>query len=373
MKISATLQPLLDATRLEIPSLLKQLQVGQIIQAKVLAQLQPGMVRLQIASSELLARSPVTLAAGARLQLEVVRGLPVPELRILQQPRAAPPQQAVVRSAMPRQLPPAEIRQALGALRVQAQTPQQIDGVRQLVTILQEGGVRLNDLGPAALQRAVTRSGLFHEARLAGAAPFEAADTKTRLLQLLAVLNGGTGLPQKNTHPPAVAAAQAQHTRDPANDSMLNRLIRLIEGAVSRIQLQQAAALPGDEHQRQAWQIDLPIHLPDETLEARLRIEREEAGQAEGGAAAWAVNLAFRFDTIGTLQCRIALAGERVSATFWSESDNTHQRVEQRLPNLREAFEAQGFEVVHLAGVLGEPTEPLIRVPKPETLLDERA
>ena len=59
--------------------------------------------------------------------------------------------------------------------------------------------------------------------------------------------------------------------------------------------------------------------------------------------------------------------------TFWSEQDNTHQRIEQRLPNLKEAFEAQGLEVVHLAGVLGTPSEPLIKVPMPESLLDERA
>ena len=39
----------------------------------------------------------------------------------------------------------------------------------------------------------------------------------------------------------------------------------------------------------------------------------------------------------------------------------------------REAFEAQGLEVVHLGGVLGEPTEPLISVPVPDSLLDERA
>ena len=86
-----------------------------------------------------------------------------------------------------------------------------------------------------------------------------------------------------------------------------------------------------------------------------------------------AINLAFQFDTIGTLQTRIALAGDRVSATFWSEREGTYRRIEQRLPRLQEAFEAQGLEVVHLAGVLGVPAEPLIRVPKPDNLVDERA
>ena len=37
----------------------------------------------------------------------------------------------------------------------------------------------------------------------------------------------------------------------------------------------QAAALPQDDGQRQAWQLDLPLHLADETQDAMLRIERE--------------------------------------------------------------------------------------------------
>ena len=41
----ATLQPLLTAPQREIPSLLQLLQVGQILPAKVLAQIQPGRQR----------------------------------------------------------------------------------------------------------------------------------------------------------------------------------------------------------------------------------------------------------------------------------------------------------------------------------------
>jgi hypothetical protein len=328
---------------------------------------------LQIASSELVARSQASLAAGARLQLEVVKGLPAPELRILHLPTAHERQQTAVRSAMARQLPPAEVRQTVSELRVQAQSANQIEGLRRFASIVQDAGLRLNQLSPAQLQRAITHSGLFHEARLAGAAPIDAADTKTRLLQLLLGLQTDAAPSAKNARLPPPGPEQTAAARDPGGDSLLNRLIRLIEGSIARIQLQQTAALPAEDSQRQAWQIDLPVHLAEETNEAMLRVEREASTQEPDATATWAVNLAFQFDTIGTLQCRIALAGERVSATFWCERDNTQQQVEHRLPSLREAFEAQGLEVVHLAGVLGEPPEPLIRVPMPQTLLDERA
>ena len=371
MKIPATLQPLVDTSRNPIPSLLKQLQVGQTLEARVLQQVQPGLLRLQIATTELLARSQVMPPTGSRLRLEVLKGQPLPELRILRESTALERQQHAVRSAMARQLPPAEVRGLVDTLRPQARTPAQAEAVRQLTSILQGSGVRLDRLTPTQLQRAIAQSGLFHEARLAGTRPVDPGDTKTRLLSLLALFKNDGAPDQKNLRPPPGGEA-ASGARAAGTDSLLGRLIRLVEASVSRIQLQQATALPVEEGPRQAWQIDLPIQLADETHEAMLRIEREAARDDEG-ASTWAVNLAFQFDSIGTLQTRIALAGDRVSATFWSERDQTYRRIEQRLPKLKTAFEAQGLEVVHLAGVLGAPTEPLIRVPMPNSLLDERA
>jgi hypothetical protein len=372
VKIPATLQPLIDTGRHPIPSLLKQLQVGQTLEAKVLQQVQPGLLRLQIATTELLARSQVMLSSGTRLQLEVIKGQPLPELRVLRESTALERQQLAVRSAMSRQLPPNEVREKVSELLAQTQTSRQAAGVRQLNHILQNAGVKLNQMNPAQLRRAIEQSGLFHESRLAARLPFNPADTKTLLLQLLARLRSEGATRQESLRPPP-GGTEAAARRDAGGDSLLARLTRLIEASVSRIQLQQAATLPAEESPRQAWQIDLPIQLPDEAHDTMLRIEREDGSEDTDGASTWAVNLAFQFDSIGTLQTRIALAGERVSVTFWSEQDNTHQRVEQRLPNLKEAFEAQGLEVVHLAGVLGAPSEPLIRVPMPESLLDERA
>jgi len=372
VKISATLQPLLDTARRDASSLLKQLQVGQTLPARVLAELQPGLVRLQLATIELLARSQVRLPAGTELRLEVVKGQPLPELRILRNPEPQALRQLAVRSALARELPAPEVRQAATALRPLAQTPRQVDVLRQFASILQDSGLRVQQLNPGQLQRAVALSGLFHEARLAAGAPVEPGDTKTRLLQLLALLGGtsGQGRPPVPHPPDAETGAQAQRQGE---DSLLGRLIRLIEGSVARIQLQQSAALPSDEPQRQAWQIDLPIHLPEGTDDVTLRIEREARRDAADAVPEWSVNLAFRFDTIGDLECRITLAGERVATTFWCEQPVTQSRVEQSLPNLKDALEAQGLEVVHLAGVVGDPPEPLSRVPVPQNLLDERA
>ncbi len=422
MKISPILQPLLDPAR-PVAILLKQLQVGRILEARVTQQIQPGLLRLQMAGTEVLARSEVSLPTGSRVRLEVSRAQPQPELRILHAPDAGQRQQMVVRSAMARQLPPSEVRQQVRELLSQPPLPTQIparaqtqpqapisapdqhprqapvpatpqapassaapatsqtptltarsdQGIRQFVDILRDAGIRPDQLSPGQVRRAVQQSGLFHEARLAQALPVEQGDTKTRLLQLLHQLQLDPESNRPLPRPGPENADSPAQARTRPDDSLLARLTRLIEASVSRIQLQQAASLPTEDSPRQAWQLDLPVQLPDESHEMMLRIERDTGGARSSGGSTWSVNLAFQFDTIGSLQCRVGLAGERVSATFWSERDATHRRLEQRLPVLQQAFEAQGLEVAHLRGVLGEPAEALIRVPVTDGLLDEHA
>ncbi len=413
MKIPLPLQPLLTPPQREISSLLKQLQVGQVLPARVLAELKPDLVRLRIATTELLARTPLPLKTGTRLKLEVVSQQPIPELRILREHPKTPTEQRLraIKTAVARQLPPTEVRRVLTELSRAAteirnpvaesrinpepskQTEvirRQVEVVRRVETVLRESGIKPAQLTPKQVQRAVQQSGVFHEARLVSGAPPEKGDLKLRLLQVLNVLTRDLTrpaqtaqmpqmpqmpqIPQTEDKPRALPDNQAPpNPRGPAGDSLLNRLIRLIEGAVTRIQLQQSAALPAEENPRQAWQIDLPIQLQEGTEDVRLRIERDGGNDDRDGGPGWSVNLTFDFDTIGTLQCRIGLSGACVATTFWCETAATHARVEQRLPTLQQALEAQGLEVVHLSGVIGEPSEPLIHVPMPDSLLDERA
>ncbi|MCB1923125.1 MAG: flagellar hook-length control protein FliK [Gammaproteobacteria bacterium] len=373
MKIPVTLQPLLNAmSQREIPSLLKQLQIGQVLPAKVLAQVQTNIVRLQLATTELLARTPVKLEPGTSLRLEVVAKTPLPELKILTTPTPARQRDAIVRSAMSRQLPARDVREALPAMREQAAPVRLNDAVQRFETILRSAGLGPQRPQPQQVRQAVLQSGLFHEALLRTGTPPPAGDMKRQLLQLLSDLD--VEIRQQQQRPVAAEGDPQAPRQDAAQkaDTLLLRLARLVESSVARVQLQQSTALPADDNARQVWQFDIPFHHTDHSDDIMLRIEREARNGSEGEPG-WAVNLAFEFDTIGTLQCRIGLNGDRVATTFWCENDSTLSRVEQRLPTLQAALEAQGLEVVHLSGVRGEPRDPLIHVPLPDTLLDERA
>ena len=384
VRIPTTLQPLLDVVGRELPALLKQLTVGQVLQARVVAQPQPGVLRLQIASTEVMARSQVKLRPGTELKLEVVKRLPLPQLRVLTDPPPQAQQQQVARFAMVRQLPPPEVHEAIRQLRAKPLPSREAERVQQFATILRDSGVAIDRLRPAQLRRAVLQSGLFQEARLlAGTAP-ETTDTKGRLLQFAAQLRadikrdterGAERVPaQPRTPPePGERPAQTPMVRASAADTLLERLVRLAEGSVARIQLQQSAALPIDDSPRQVWQLDLPVHLADHSDDVMLRIERYAQANGGDGTPSWSVHLAFAFETIGELQCKVALTGPQVATTFWCDSATTLRRLETQLPTLEDALAAQGLEVVHLEGVLGAPAEPPMQIPLPDRLLDERA
>lgn len=400
--ILTQLQPLLPAGRSEIPTLLRTLQLGQLLQGRVTAQVEPGLLRLQVGNSELLARSNLQIADGTRLTLQVTRKAPLPELRVIQPTPPPNPKVRLLQQAIARALPPSEVRQAIATIRQQPLTAEQARVVRQFEQILQSHAIRPERVTPEAVRNAVRHSGILHEPRLLLRPPSQAAtpvdgrvpppttgspapvplplpppealppDTKLQLLQLLQRLRTEPVRDGRRPDTAVADGAPGSGTRV-SLDSLLARLVRLIEGSVARIQLQQSAALQTDDSQRQAWQLDLPIRLPDEEHGAMLRIQREPADTAPGSQPSWSVNLAFDFDTVGRLQCRVTLSGERVSTTFWCERDDALARLEARLPRLRAALETQGLEVVHLAGVLGQPPDPLIRVPRPDGLLDERA
>lgn len=369
LKADGALQVIARAAPGAVPRLIEALQVGQLIQARVTANPQPGLLRLQIGQTELTARSPLDIPRDTRLQLQVISRLPLPELRILGRLETSRPTQQLLRDALARQLPPAESRQALQALGRAPLTPAQSALVTEAARILEGSGLAQRQLSGSGVRQALERSGVFHEARLLTQGAPASADTKARLLQLLArTLPAERGAAVDPNAAPATARGTSTH---PA-DAILARLGAVLEGAVARIQLHQTAALQGDDGQRQVWQIDLPILLSEEAHQLMLRIEREAAAE-RSEESGWTVKLSFDFDSIGRLQSRIALSGRRVAATFWCERGSTLQRLEQRLPVLHEALVAQGLEVVRLAGVEGSPPEPLFTFPVTEALVDERA
>lgn len=359
LKIPGALQPLPDKSPADAARLLRQLRPAQLLLAVVLGRPAPGLARLRIGNAAVDARTPESIATGEKLLLRVEKGLPDPLLRIIDAPARAPIVQRLQRHAMSRQLPPAEMSRQAQALQRQMQGLP--DGAARRLPLLEQGlrilsppGTDITRLSSAEIQRAVQNSGLFMEALLGAKKEVPEGDRKLLLLRLLDLLR-----PERRSGS-AVPAGQdkGQRGEPPAGtDQMLNRLMRLVEGGIARIQHHQTLSLVRtDPGEPLLWQFDLPIQVNDRREHLGLKIQQESAqDDATQAGSAWKVELRFDFHELGEVLSRITLRGKSVHCAFWSEKASTASRFERALPQLQQALQGAGLDVSAISALHGRP------------------
>jgi len=364
VKIPAPLQALVDTGRIDTLGLLKLMKPGQLLQARVAQATTAGIAKLLVGNTTLTAKTRVPLQQGEALSLRVQKGLPEPQLKILR-PQTQPAAQLVLRSAMRRQLPPQDVQQAIRQLpsspAVRTAAPQQI------LRVLVPPAPPPQQVSAQTVQKAFQQSGLFFEPNLARD-KLNTQDQKVQLLQLLRLFT-----PKARAAQQAQSGEAAQQDGKPINgDQLMNRLLRLVEASLGRIQSHQASSLPGDEPGRQVWQFEMPIQLVDKQDHLQLRVRREETAGEDGEdpQRVWKVDIEFDFDTLGGIFSRINLSGEQVSAAFWSQQDSTAAIIERAIPKLQQALLDAGLQVAAVSSLTGTPPRP---APPSDSLLDERA
>lgn len=386
-----------------VRELLASLRPGQTLQAKVLSTPRADLAQLLIQDVRISARTGRALTPGQTLALTVLKGGDTPQLQVQQAPRPLAAED-VLRLALPRQLP---LRETLSALsRVAQQALPLLPGpAKDTLRALVDRGVPVRQVSAERIQQAVRDSGIFTEARLARGQPPTPGDRKALLMQLAAAL------PRPTTPPSSVSpAGQATPTAtggqpDPLSraallgsalantltarqsptaaapaappgpdQAVLDRLWRLVDASIARIQSHQAASLAADDGARPAWQMEVPLLLPGGLTQAvELRIEPEQSGNedAQSPEAGWLVTIGFVFPELGPVQAGVRLANGRISTTFWCELPSAAARFERHLPDLQAALEAAGLEVAHLAASQGKPPSGPALTPE-QRLLDER-
>lgn len=368
-----TLRPLPEGGSRNTGQLLGQLKPAQVLQAIVLKQSETGMARLQIGNTVLRALTAESLVTGQKLLLRVEKGLPEPLLRIVQTPVRADPIQQLQQQALARQLPPKEISQQLQTIRTLAQqlpgeTLKRLPVLSQALKLLNPAATPLSQLTPPALQQKLEASGLFMESLMAYRGSVPDGDQKLLLLRLLNQLK-----PENRITSPGNATADHQQSRQSANtDQILNRLMRLVEGAIARIQNHQTLSLNTSEQTGQLlWQLDLPVQVDGRRENLELRIQGEGGTEDEDqSAASWKIDVQFDFGELGNVTSRISLNGKRVHCAFWSDKAGTASRFEQALPRLEQMLQQAGLEVSAVSALQGNPPD---RARPAKQLLDERA
>ncbi|HSJ47354.1 MAG TPA: flagellar hook-length control protein FliK [Gammaproteobacteria bacterium] len=172
-------------------------QVGQILRGTVLSSSPGGQALLQVGTQTLQGQSPIPLTAGQTVSLQVEGLTPLPQLRILPTPGADPVGDAI-RTLLPKQgslAPLLNNLAQLGNVRPTVLPPLVQELSRSLLRQLPD--TRSVSTAPG-LRQAVSRSGLFLEARLLTARDSGRvnlnADLKGNLMRLVQLVRNWPGV-----------------------------------------------------------------------------------------------------------------------------------------------------------------------------------
>ncbi|TAJ68921.1 MAG: flagellar hook-length control protein FliK [Phenylobacterium sp.] len=190
------------------------------------------------------------------------------------------------------------------------------------------------------LKQAVSRSGLFREARLASGEPAP-MDLKAALLTLQQVLAPTTpraaNRPQRPGPPPptpggalsgqAPAAATLDADAEPA--VLVHHLRGDVEQALARQTLHQLASLPDGPGAH--WMFELPLATPQGPAVAQFAIDREDTRGADpDGPAAWQARFSLDIPPLGPVHVSLRMDGERTAVTLWAEEPGSLERLRSR-------------------------------------------
>ena len=354
--------------------LLQNLRLGQVVQAVALSENLEGQIRLRIGAIKLLAQTRLMTTPGQTLTLQVDKEGNFPVLKLLSQVSSHQVQSNAIKSALPRQLPLPELFQQLRRID-QATTsdnpPSEIKlAVRELIgRLLSPEQAQFRE----GLKALMQYSGLLTESSLLQQI-LHGSDLKLNLLRLVAQIK--TLLAQQ--HLPAGGKSSDilpdPTARPQADESLkqLTALLKLLDGALARIQTHQLASLPQEESNRQVWQFELPLLYRDEIDLAQIKIQQEDGKTAADPTTVWTLNLQMNLRPLGPMHIRLRLTDKSLATMIGAERQQTIQLIESQLPSLRQAFEQAGLEVSRLQAYQTKLAEPKL-VPRIDGLVSEKA
>lgn len=184
-------------------------------------------------------------------------------------------------------------------------------------------------------------------------------------------------LPQSQTMirsqtPQPQAAAQASLANILNAKSAMDELLGQVEGALSRILVQQLHTAATDQQNRPVWVLEMPVRTEQGIDLFDMRIQRDTENHADGDPKApWTVMLAFDLEKLGAIRAQITLYGEdRISTVFWAEQQETSTYFNQHMDRLESRLKQVGLDIARLDCRCGKPESPSpFREPR---LVDEK-
>jgi hypothetical protein len=218
-------------------------------------------------------------------------------------------------------------------------------------------------LAPDEIARAVERSGVLLEARLAGGRG-DPLDLKSLLLglrdRLAATLPAGTQAPQRAAPEAAPQPAQPPLKGLPLRAAVgdvaplpqepkdaLRMLHDQSDATVSRIKLAQIASLPDRADAGRAnpvlLRLEVPLLFGHELVMAQIAVGRDGGRRNGERKRGWSFKFALKSAATGEVGADVGLLGRTVHVALWAADPRTAEVFSACLPELRAGLEGAGL------------------------------
>ncbi|MDH4381954.1 MAG: flagellar hook-length control protein FliK [Gammaproteobacteria bacterium] len=382
--------------------------IGQLLNVSVGTRVDPNTVRITVDGQPMLAQTTVDLPSGTQLTARVASAGVQPQLTLIPPSQPDNPDTTVVNNslgrALPQQAPLAEVLpRLLGALTTPNGAAVLPTAVTDKLTKLANSVPSLASLAqPAALATAVSQSGLHLESKLASVvltipaqtsqtsptatppaptlqAPLPTGDLKWQLLGLReAVINAPglaqapptstptstpTSIPTLPTQAPEVAIATSMvvpaHQGEDADSrpstagpgssggstQIADGLLDDVNAGLARISTHQLQSANAAQHNTLLGYFELPVQTSRGVETMTLEVKDEHRERTSGSPQSMTVLVEVPVGELGKLRARIALSGERIAITTWSETPELRRLIASNIGQLDAALLAQGFDV----------------------------
>lgn len=165
-------------------------------------------------------------------------------------------------------------------------------------------------------------------------------------------------------------------------DILLRQLSSQLLASLARTQLNQLETLatrqqntPDNQGPVNSWTLEIPIIHGKNIDNLEMRIDQHLIDEGQGdsndtGTKLWTVMLAFDLHKLGKMNVQLKVIDMSVSATVWSQLENTHREVQREIDGLKSNLEKVGVNVKQVDCQLGLP--PKQNMPIYKQLVDIR-
>jgi flagellar hook-length control protein FliK len=176
----------------------------------------------------------------------------------------------------------------------------------------------------------------------------------------------------------AAAGEDTPRAKTPAQDMLQQTVrdgIKLVEQSLSQNLLQRATiGLQQETQQPLSLSLVLPFLEKQEVkpIQIDLAQRNESSPDNENG---WDIRLSFEFEGLGPIACHLFLEDRALAASFYSDQDQTRNRIDQALPELKQQLLDAGFTNCEFHSFPGTPADspPSSRSGFSESLIDIEA